>query len=76
MRYSGFQSLYRDPREDCPLPPSLSFLLRHLAASESGVTAIEYGLVVCLISVACISALTTIGQWIQDIFLAAAAAMT
>jgi Flp pilus assembly pilin Flp len=54
----------------------MSSFFRRLAASESGVTALEYAFVVGLISVACISSLTTIGQWLQNTLIAAMSAIT
>ena len=35
---------------------------------ESGATAIEYGLIAALVSVACIAALTAVGSNLQNIF--------
>ncbi|MCW5744924.1 MAG: Flp family type IVb pilin [Alphaproteobacteria bacterium] len=39
----------------------MSVLLRNLASDESGATAIEYGLIVVLLSTAAIAAFTLIG---------------
>jgi pilus assembly protein Flp/PilA len=42
--------------------------LAKLLADESGATAIEYGLIAALISVAMISAITTVGQHLSTTF--------
>jgi pilus assembly protein Flp/PilA len=55
---------------------ALLSLFCRLLASRCGATAIEYAIVAALISVACISSLTTIGRWIGNILTAAADAMT
>jgi Flp pilus assembly pilin Flp len=50
--------------------------IRRLAGSQTGATAVEYALVVALISVSAIISLTTIGQWIQNVLGIAATGMT
>ena len=42
--------------------------LKHLLRDESGATAIEYGLIAGLVSVAAIAALTQLGGSLVDIF--------
>ncbi len=42
--------------------------LRSLIADESGATAIEYGLIAALVSVAAIAALTAMGGSLKEIF--------
>ena len=42
--------------------------LRNLLADESGATAIEYGLIAALVSVAAITALTTMGESLRTMF--------
>ena len=42
--------------------------LRNLLADESGATAIEYGLIAALVSVAAITALTTMGENLKLMF--------
>jgi pilus assembly protein Flp/PilA len=42
--------------------------LRNLIADESGATAIEYGLIAALVSVAAIGALTSMGGSLSDMF--------
>ncbi|PZU94624.1 MAG: Flp family type IVb pilin [Chelatococcus sp.] len=42
---------------------------------ESGATAIEYGLIGGLVSLAVIGGMTTIGQWIRSAFVAIATAI-
>jgi Flp pilus assembly pilin Flp len=54
-------------------PPSV---IRRLVGSRSGGTAIEYTLVVALISVSAVISLTTIGQWIQNVLSIASTGMT
>jgi Flp pilus assembly pilin Flp len=54
----------------------LTYVFRRLARSRRGVTAIEYALVVALISVTAIAALTTIGQEFQNALDAVAAAVS
>ena len=39
-----------------------------LLQDESGATAIEYGLIAALVSVAAIGALTTIGEYLETMF--------
>ena len=41
---------------------------KQFCGDESGATAIEYGLIAALVSVAAIGALTTLGDSLQDIF--------
>ena len=41
---------------------------KQFCGDESGATAIEYGLIAALVSVAAIGALTTLGESLQDIF--------
>jgi len=43
-------------------------LLRRLRRDESGATAIEYGLIAALISVALIAGATTLGESLNDAF--------
>lgn len=43
-------------------------MLREFIADESGATAIEYGLIAALVSVAAIVALTALGTALQGIF--------
>jgi pilus assembly protein Flp/PilA len=43
--------------------------IRSFIADESGATAIEYGLIAALVSVAAIAALTALGSALEDIFL-------
>ena len=42
--------------------------IRHFCSDESGATAIEYGLVAALVSVAAIGALTTMGDTLNTLF--------
>ena len=42
--------------------------IKHFCGDESGATAIEYGLIAALVSVAAIAALTTVGQELRTIF--------
>ncbi|NIR45888.1 MAG: Flp family type IVb pilin [Gemmatimonadetes bacterium] len=41
---------------------------KHFCGDESGATAIEYGLIAALVSVAAIGALTTMGNSLQTMF--------
>ncbi|MCH8035680.1 MAG: Flp family type IVb pilin [Proteobacteria bacterium] len=41
---------------------------KHFCDDESGATAIEYGLIAALVSVAAIGALTTMGESLQTMF--------
>jgi pilus assembly protein Flp/PilA len=41
---------------------------KHFCADESGATAIEYGLIAALVSVAAIGALTAMGNSLQTMF--------
>lgn len=54
----------------------LTYVFRHLARSRRGVTAIEYALVVALISVTVIATLTTIGQEFRNTLDAVATAVS
>ena len=42
--------------------------IRYFIADESGATAIEYGLIAALVSVAAIGALTTMGNTLNTLF--------
>lgn len=42
--------------------------IRSFITDESGATAIEYGLIAALVSVAAIAALTALGSALEDIF--------
>lgn len=42
--------------------------IRHFLRDEQGATAIEYGLIAALVSVAAIGALTSLGGSLSDIF--------
>ena len=42
--------------------------LKHFCCDETGATAIEYGLIAALVSVAAIGALTAMGNSLQDMF--------
>lgn len=46
----------------------MKIILSRFASDESGATAIEYGLIAALISVAIITALTTIGTKLSNTF--------
>ena len=46
----------------------MSSLLKSFIADESGVTAIEYGLIAALISVAIVAALTAVGGQLNTLF--------
>ena len=46
----------------------MNAVLREFIADESGATAIEYGLIAALVSVAAIAALTALGSALQGIF--------
>ena len=50
-------------------------MLRDFLADEEGATAIEYGLIAALISIACIMAFQTLGLNLADIFTTATEAM-
>lgn len=50
-------------------------MLAHLLNDEGGATAIEYGLIAALISVACMIAFQTLGLNLADIFTALATAI-
>ena len=43
-------------------------MFKIFVADESGATAIEYGLIAALVSIAAIAALTTLGKQLQAIF--------
>ncbi len=51
-------------------------ILKRLMTDESGVTAIEYGLIAALISVVAIAAMTAIGGSVSSAFTAVANALT
>ena len=48
----------------------MQILLSRFASDESGVTAIEYGLIAALISVVCITAMTTAGTQLNAVYTA------
>ena len=50
--------------------------LKNLLADESGATAIEYGLIAALFSVAAIAALTAMGESLNAMFTAVSTALT
>jgi Flp pilus assembly pilin Flp len=50
--------------------------IRRLVGSRRGATAVEYALVVALISVSAVISLTAIGQWIQNVLGIASTGMT
>lgn len=50
-------------------------LARNVASDESGVTAIEYGLIASLIAVVIVAAVTLVGTNLANIFAAVAAAL-
>jgi pilus assembly protein Flp/PilA len=50
-------------------------MLRRLRDDDSGATAIEYGLIAALISIACVIAFQTLGLNLADVFTTAAEAM-
>lgn len=43
-------------------------IVRHFLGDESGVTAIEYGLIAALIAVVIITAVTTVGTQLSSVF--------
>ena len=43
-------------------------MIRDFARNEDGATAIEYGLIAALISVVCVTALTTVGTDLNTVF--------
>ena len=53
----------------------MSKFLRAFAKDESGATAIEYGLIAALISVAAITALTSVGSSLTGMFNTVASAL-
>jgi Flp pilus assembly pilin Flp len=57
------------------MPPRLPSVFYRLARSQRGVTAIEYTLLVALLSVAAVTTLNTLGQRIQNVLSAATSAM-
>jgi pilus assembly protein Flp/PilA len=59
------------------VPGELNMLtqIRHFAGDESGATAIEYGLIAALVSVAAIGALTTMGNTLNTLFTTVSNAM-
>jgi pilus assembly protein Flp/PilA len=50
-------------------------LVQHFARDESGVTAIEYGLIASLVAVVIITAVTSVGTKLTTTFTAIAAAL-
>ena len=50
--------------------------LKNLLADESGATAIEYGLIAALVSVAAIAALTAMGESLNAMFTAVSTALS
>ena len=46
----------------------MSKSFKHFCSDESGATAIEYGLIAALVSVAAIGALTTMGNSLKSLF--------
>ena len=50
--------------------------LRRFTADSSGATAIEYGLIVCLIVVAASTAFPTMAKWVNTIVMTTATAMS
>jgi pilus assembly protein Flp/PilA len=46
----------------------MKILLTHFVRDETGVTAIEYGLIAALISVVCIAAMTFAGQQLLAVY--------
>jgi pilus assembly protein Flp/PilA len=46
--------------------------LLHFISDENGATAIEYGLIAALVSVAAIAAMTAVGGALQDMFITVA----
>ena len=53
----------------------LGFLIRRLMRDENGATAIEYGLIAALISVAIITAVTAVGSHLNSTFNSVATAL-
>ena len=51
-------------------------ILKNLLADESGATAIEYGLIAALVSVAAIAALTAMGDSLNAMFTAVSTALS
>ena len=51
-------------------------LFRRFINDQSGVTAIEYGLIAALIAVVIVTAVTTVGNLLTDVFVAVDAALT
>jgi pilus assembly protein Flp/PilA len=49
--------------------------LKKLMQDDSGATAIEYGLIAALVSIAAITALTSMGENLTDIFTAVSGAL-
>jgi len=56
--------------------PRLPSMFSRLVRNQRGVTAIEYSILVALISVAAVTALNTLGQKIQNVLNAATNALT
>ena len=57
------------------MPPRLSSVFCRLARNQRGATAIEYTLLVALLSVAAVTTLNTLGQRILNVLSAATSAM-
>lgn len=57
------------------MPPRLPSVFCRLVRNQRGVTAIEYSLLVALLSVAAVTALNTLGQKIQNVLSAATNAL-
>jgi pilus assembly protein Flp/PilA len=58
-------------RRQAPLPDrekTMHFLFRHFIKDQSGVTAIEYGLIAALVAVVIIGAVTALGTSVQSTF--------
>ena len=51
-------------------------ILKDFACNESGVTAIEYGLIAALVAVAAVSAFTTLGGKLGSVFTGVSGKMT
>jgi len=56
--------------------PRLPSVFCRLVRNQGGVTAIEYSLLVALLSVAAVTALNTLGQKIQNVLNAATSALS
>ncbi len=51
-------------------------MFKNFVADESGATAIEYGLIAALVSIAAIAALTAVGNQLDTTFTSVATALT